>query len=173
MSAVTAFRIRRRRESWALAGGLGALALTVVHHVYGAIRYATPERYHAVFIALAALTVILAGFTLHRRQPNTRGGHFGWWLFWGASGLVPVLLFGLVEGFYNHVVKVALYLIGLPEESLRVLYPAPTYELPNDVFFELTGVLQVAPAVFAGYFLILLMKDPSRGYPSRPNQEVD
>ena len=141
-----------------LAGGLGVLALTIVHHVYGAIRYATPERYHAVFIALGALAVILGGFALYRRQPDARGGRFGWWLFWGASGLVPVFLFGVVEGFYNHVVKVALYLVGLPEESLRRLYPAPTYELPNDVIFELTGVLQVAPAVLAGVFLVRLLK---------------
>jgi hypothetical protein len=29
------------------------------------------------------------------------------------------------------------------------LFPPPTYEMPNDLFFELTGVLHVVPAARA------------------------
>jgi hypothetical protein len=29
------------------------------------------------------------------------------------------------------------------------LFPPPTYELPNDAFFEITGILQVVPAALA------------------------
>lgn len=154
---LSGWRDRQRDEARALAAGAAVLALTVGHHVYGAIHYATPERYHAVVIAMAALGVILGGFALSRRWPGARVRRGGWWVFWGGSALVPVLLFGVVEGFYNHVLKVALYLGGLREESLRRLYPAPTYELPNDLIFELTGVLQVVPAVLAGYFLVRLL----------------
>ena len=30
------------------------------------------------------------------------------------------------------------------------MFPPPTYEMPNDAWFEISGVLQVIPAAFAG-----------------------
>jgi hypothetical protein len=66
-----------------------------------------------------------------------------------AAVLVPVLEIGLVEGVYNHVVKNALFLFGAPQRWLLQLFPPPRYELPNDAWFEISGVLQVVPAAFA------------------------
>ncbi|HYD40881.1 MAG TPA: hypothetical protein VEB43_08620 [Anaeromyxobacter sp.] len=124
------------------------LLLTVVHHAYGAVRYATPFRAHgaAVALALAGLLVVLAR---PRRASRGRGGQLAGWAAAHLVLLVPVLAVGAFEGLYNHVLKVALFLGGAPAELLRALFPPPTYELPDDVLFEVTGVLQVVPAALA------------------------
>lgn len=67
----------------------------------------------------------------------------------GAAGAVLALT---SEGLYNHVVKNALYWIGLPGPWTR-LFPPPTYEMPNDLLFEVTGILQVLPAAMAAHGL--------------------
>jgi hypothetical protein len=52
------------------------------------------------------------------------------------------------------VLKDALFLAGAPRTLLLQMFPPPTYELPNDAVFELSGVLQVLPAAFAGRALL-------------------
>jgi len=138
---------------------LGVLVVTTVHHVYGAELYQTPERYHAVVIAAAALMLMVVGVEARRRWPDCWAGRLGWWLFWTVAAVIPVLLFGLVEGLYNHVIKVSLWALGLPEASLRRLFPEPAFELPNDFLFEVTGVLHVVPAFLAGYHLARMLRD--------------
>jgi hypothetical protein len=140
-------------ERRALLAGTAVLALTSIHHVYGAVHYGTPERYHAVFIAAVALALILGPAAIARRRPASAAGRAAWWTSWGVNGIVSVLLFGAVEGFYNHVVKVVAYFGGASEERLRWLFRDPLYEMPNDAIFEVTGVLQVVPAAFAAYYL--------------------
>lgn len=142
----------------AFFAGAAVLALTTVHHVYGAIHYGTPERYHAVGIAGAALALMASGFILHRRGSGSGPSRAGFWLFWLTTGAVPVLLFGVVEGLYNHGVKVGLWAIEVPEASLRRLFPDPTYEMPNDVVFELTGILHVIPSAIAAIYLARMFK---------------
>src|SRR5712691_3534143 len=41
---------------------------------------------------------------------------------------------------------------------MRRLFPPPTYEPPNDVFSEVTGLLQVVPAAVTAYFLYRLFR---------------
>ena len=65
---------------------------------------------------------------------------------------IPILMIGMFEGLYNHVVKNLLYFGGASTGLTRV-FPPPTYEMPNDVFFEITGVLQVVPATLAAWYL--------------------
>lgn len=150
-------------ERRALLAGAGVLVLTGIHHVYGAILYETPERYHAVFIAAAALFVMLAGRALVRRRNGSPADRIGRWTAWSVNAVVSVLLFGAVEGFYNHVVKVALYFGGLPEARMRVLFRSDLHEMPNDLIFEATGVLQAVPAVLAGYYLVRALRERRRG----------
>lgn len=149
-------------EVAALIGGVAVLLLTTVHHVYGAVLYATPERYHAVGIALAGLVVMAAGFIVSRRSRDSVLRRLGWWTFWGGTALVPVLLFGAVEGVYNHVVKLLLFFAGVPEDQLQQLYPDPTAEMPNDFIFEFTGVLQAVPAGVAAFYLFRLLRTTRR-----------
>ncbi|WP_394846705.1 hypothetical protein LZC95_04470 [Pendulispora brunnea] len=68
------------------------------------------------------------------------------WIFGITTLVVPVLFFGAFEGLYNHVAKDAFYFAGVSMEWMLRLFPPPTYEMPNDVLFEITGVLQAAPA---------------------------
>ncbi len=159
---------RRRRatssEKLALLSGTGVLVLTMVHHVYGALLYETPERYHAVYIAGAALALMVSADWLSRRRPSSVLGRVAWWTGWSVNGVVAVLLFGAIEGFYNHVLKVALYFGGLPEHHMGRLYSDALFEMPNDVIFELTGGLHVIPSVFAAVFLAQTLVE--RGYHS-------
>lgn len=152
-----------RRERLAFLWGAATLALTSVHHVYGAILYATPERYHAVGIAGTGLAVMTGALLVHRGNRAGLAGRSAWWVFWLVTAAVPVVLFGAVEGFYNHLVKVAAYYGGVSEAMLLRMYPPPTYELPNDLVFEATGVLQVLPAAAAGFYLARLLMERWRG----------
>jgi hypothetical protein len=158
----------RKAERRALAWGAAVAALTTVHHVYGAIVYQTPSRYHAVFLAGGALVVMLGALSVAQRRGRTRLGQAAWWTFFGVTAVVFVLLFGAFEGAYNHLLKNALWLAGLPVRALRVLFPAPTYELPNDLFFELTGIAQVLPAAMTAGWLATLLAERRSGVTKAP-----
>ena len=125
------------------------LLLTVVHHVYGAVRYATPFRAHGAAVALAVAGVLAALAWARRRAPGRPAGRVAGWAAALLVLVVPVLTVGAFEGVYNHVLKVALYLGGAPGGLLPILFPPPVYQPPDDVWFELTGVLQVVPAALA------------------------
>ena len=47
------------------------------------------------------------------------------------------------------------------------LFPAPTYEMPNDVLFEITGVLQVVPAALAAWHLYRMTQRPRAAHPRK------
>jgi hypothetical protein len=42
---------------------------------------------------------------------------------------------------------------------MQKLFPPPMYEMPNNLFFEITGVLTFFTAVVAGYFAYQLIKN--------------
>jgi hypothetical protein len=67
------------------------------------------------------------------------------------------------EGGYNHVMKNALFFGGLPRSTLERLFPPPTYEMPTDLWFEGSGVLQFVIAVWAAYYLVELWRDTRSG----------
>jgi hypothetical protein len=149
----------QQAERRALAWGAAVGALTSVHHVYGAIVYDTIWRLHAVALSAAALLVMLAALAISRRFRELALGRVAWWLFWAVNAVVFGLGVGGFEGVYNHVLKNVLWLGGLPLPDLRVLFPAPTYEMPNDIFFEFTGVAQVIPAALAARWLAVLLAE--------------
>jgi hypothetical protein len=135
-------------------GAYAVLALTTLHHVYGAWRYQTPFRLHVVAVAVvvAALVVVTHRLFLRKRC------RFSLVAFAAATLLFPVLGIGVFEGAYNHVAKNVLYFAGTDGRVLLTLFPPPTYELPNDVFFELTGMLQVLPAAMTAQAFAVLLK---------------
>lgn len=145
-------RVRAQRR--ALFRALAVLAATSVHHVYGAIRYDTPWRLHAPVIGAVLALVLFGAFRLGQAGRDGVGRPTARWLFVAVNGLFFVLLIGAYEGLYNHVLKVALHLAGTPVPWMRVLFPAPMYELPNDWFFEVTGMLQVVPAALTAVWLV-------------------
>ncbi|PTL79697.1 hypothetical protein [Vitiosangium sp. GDMCC 1.1324] len=152
-----------------LRGGLATLGLFVAHHVYGAVRYNTPWRHHAAFVAFWVGLALVAAFLVYRRHPHMPRGRFAGWTLAALSLLFLVLQIGLYEGLYNHVLKDALFLAGAPRELLLRMFPPPTYELPNDVWFELSGVLQVLPALYTGRVWLRFLR-VLRGEASRPSE---
>ena len=136
---------------------LAVLLLTTVHHVYGAYVYQTPWRLHAAYVSGFTAAAILASLRIVWRGTDDAFSAIAFWLFAGVTLLIPVLTIGLFEGAYNHVVKDALYFAGASAARLNRMFPPPTYEMPNDVFFEMTGVMQVVPASLTAWFLYRLV----------------
>ena len=80
------------------------LALTIVHHAYGAIIYQTPWRFHVAPPALGAMLLLVVALVAHQELGDTRGGRL-------ALGVALAVIFGVVvgvgffEGGYNHLLK--------------------------------------------------------------------
>ncbi|HEX3252965.1 MAG TPA: hypothetical protein VHS05_26225 [Pyrinomonadaceae bacterium] len=135
---------------WAIA----LMALTTVHHLYGAVIYQTPWRHHAALVATGTVLVSVASFRIHRSMASQRTGQIAFWIFVILSMLIAVLGVGLFEGGYNHTLKNILYFTTHDAALMQRLFPPPTYEMPNDAFFEITGVLQFPLGLVTGWELI-------------------
>jgi hypothetical protein len=147
---------------------LAVLLLTTVHHVYGAVVYHTPWRLHVAFVSAFAATAIIGSRLVLRSHANGLIRRIAFWAFAAVTLVIPIAGIGLFEGAYNHVLKDALYFAGASASLMNRMFPPPAYELPNDVFFEITGVLQVVPAIATLWLLHrLLHSRPSVSMPSR------
>src|SRR5262249_61137272 len=99
-----------------------------------------------------ALPILLSfAYWVHRRRPWTPLGRVSLWLFMALT-LVGVAGIGLFEGGYNHLVKNVLFFGGASRATLDQLFPPPAYEMPNDLWFEVTGVLQFFVGLCAAYY---------------------
>ena len=141
-------------ESRALWWTIASMALTTVHHLYGAIIYHTPWRHHAAILATVTVLVSVASFRVHRSMASERAGRIAFWIFVILSMLIAVLGIGLFEGGYNHTLKNILYFTTHDAAVMQRLFPPPTYEMPNDALFEITGVLQFPLGLVTGWELI-------------------
>lgn len=132
---------------------VAVLLLTSIHHAYGAHVYGTPWRHHVVFVAVAAMLAMFGSLAVHRRDPSGPRGRLAWWAYVLTVLAIPVLMIGVFEGLYNHVAKDVLYFAHAPTAWMTMLFPPPTYEMPNDLFFEVTGALHVVPAALTAWYL--------------------
>jgi hypothetical protein len=148
---------RRSPASGVARHSLLALLLTSVHHAYGAVIYSTPWRLHVLFVTGAAALVMLGALAVERAHPSDSLRIAARWLFVAVVLSIPVLFFGVFEGFYNHVLKDVLFFAGLPANEMVRLFPPPRYEMPGDAFFEITGVLQVVPSALAALHLYRML----------------
>ncbi len=142
-----------------LAAAVGVLGLTTVHHLYGAKIYSAPFRRHVASGMLPVLLVLVLAYEVHRRRPSTSLGRVSLRLFMALTLVVPVGVIGLFEGGYNHLVKNVLYFGGASRALLHRLYPPPTYEMPNDFWFEATGILQFFAGLYAGSWLVRVWRE--------------
>lgn len=127
----------------------GVYALTSFHHYYGSLIYGTPWRAHVVFMGGITLLLCMLLGLLYRRYRKTL-------LLNGYLVLAFVMfgvLIGLFEGFYNHMIKDLLYFAGIPDKSWRSLFPASAYEIPDNIIFEGTGILQFPAGLIQIYSL--------------------
>ena len=130
------------------AGALALLllALTSMHHAYGAFVFDTPWRLHIIALTLPAALLIVAALLLAYRRRGTAMGSAGTLAAAAIILTFPVAAIGLYEGGYNHVVKNVVY-FAFGEQAARVIFPAPLYEMPNDFLFETTGIAQFPLAI--------------------------
>lgn len=136
---------------------VGVLLLTAIHHIDGAQIYHTEWRSHVAFGALPSAAFIVLTLFVAARSAETRLGRVALWSAVIATAIIPVAGIGLFEGLYNHLLKNALYFGGAKRELLLKLFPPPAYEMPNNWFFEVTGILQFfvcLPAIYYGYVLL-------------------
>ena len=126
--------------------------ITSVHHIYGGIIYGTNWRIHGTLFTFIPLIISLASLYIYVRAGNR--------IALGVYGLMShlwVLIIGLWEGGYNHVIKNIVYFSGASVEHMRELYPADLYDaLPNNFFFELTGILTFVFGMIAGWYTLQL-----------------
>jgi hypothetical protein len=144
---------RQDAASRATAAALAVLALTSIHHAYGAYAFETLWRLHVLAIAVpTALAIHLALRASMRTEDQVAKRLMK--AFWALAILVvPVGVIGLYEGGYNHVVKNIVYFFG-GEEQAEALFPHPPYEMPRDFIFEFTGIAQF-PLSIATAILVL------------------
>jgi len=140
---------------------LAAYALTTVHHIYGGLVDRAPNRL-LVPVIMAIPSLITLG-SLRRYKRTGSGAALA------TSSTVAVLawvvLSGLVHGAYSHAYKDILFLVDGPPELYYPLNPDEHYP-PDDVFFEITGVLEMVTAYFIALFTYRLIRDrQQRGYP--------
>ena len=117
------------------------MLLTSVHHVYGAIIYSTPWRLHVLFLSVPVI-VVTALLSRIINTYNSFKSSFLFWINWIIILIMSIALIGIFEGIYNHFIKDLLFYTGIDRSTLLALFPPPKYEMPNDLFFEVTGVLQ-------------------------------
>ena len=86
-------------------------------------------------------------------------GRISLWLFMTLTLIVPVGLIGLFEGGYNHLVKNVLFFGGASGATFERLFPPPAYEVPDNIWFEVTGILQFFVGLYAGYRLVRLWRN--------------
>ena len=122
------------------------MLLTSFHHIYGAVVFRTPWRYHAVLVAVPVIvvTAVLGYRTL--KKNNFRYSIF-FWMNWAIILLFSIAAIGVFEGVYNHFLKDVLYFTGAGSRLLSTLFPPHLYEMPNDLIFEITGLAQAGIAV--------------------------
>ena len=127
------------------------MMLTSIHHIYGAWVYYTPWRLHVLALSIP---VLIVNWFLVRGAVSP----FKFYMFCLVNFVISVILIGLYEGMFNHLMKNLLYFSGLDKNTLLKMFPPPTYVMPNDFWFELTGVTQALITVPLIYFSIKLVK---------------
>lgn len=139
------------------AAAILTLVLTSVHHAYGAMIYGTPWRLHILHIAVPAAVAIALLLFIGSARRGKPGGRLATWAAVAIILAFPVATIGVFEGGFNHVLKNLIY-FGFGVDSARALFPPPTYEMPNDLVFELTGVAQFPLSILASVFALRLLR---------------
>jgi hypothetical protein len=151
-----------RAAKRATLGAAAIFAVTTVHHVYGAYIYHTVWRIHAAIVSGFATALIGTSLWLLRKHWGDAVDVVAFWSFIVVTFLVPFLGFGVFEGAYNHVLKDALYFAHSSPGLMMRLFPPPAYEMPNNGFFEITGVIQVIPGLMTGYYLYRFVQEQQK-----------
>jgi hypothetical protein len=133
---------------------LAAYALTTIHHIYGGLVDRAPNRLRVpVIMAIPSLITL---WSLYRYNRTGSGAALA--TSSSVAVLAWVVLSGLLHGGYAHAYKDVLFLVGGPQELYYPLNPDEHYP-PDDIYFEITGVLEMVPGYFTALFTYRLIRD--------------
>jgi hypothetical protein len=141
------------------------MILTAIHHYYASILYQSPWRLHVVQVSIIVIIYTLVALVVLRKWQNTVFAKIVSSIFFVVTGVVSVAWIGIFEGGYNHVIKDIVFFIGVPESVTSTMFPPSIYHAPHDVFYEVTGVIQL---VFACLILFYFYRFYQR---RKTNQE--
>lgn len=116
------------------------MVFTSVHHIYGAVVYHTPGRLHVLFLSIPVLAVTLF-LERQLQNPNHRRNLMAK-AHWIIILIFSILLIGIYEGIYNHILKNIFFFGGLTGQAMETFFPGSIYVMPDNFFFELTGIGQ-------------------------------
>ncbi|MGF6847345.1 hypothetical protein QFZ51_002580 [Chitinophaga sp. W3I9] len=133
------------------------MLLTSVHHVYGAIRYHTPWRMHVLLLSVPVLIITIILDRVIKQKGMTVKSVWSW-IYCSIIFLAAIVMIGSYEGLYNHLLKNILYFGGLSAAHMSMLFPPAMYEMPDDIFFEVTGVLQGIVVIPLGIYFVRMIR---------------
>jgi hypothetical protein len=140
-------------ERAALVIGL-AYALTTVHHIYGGLVDSAPNRLRVPMIMAIPLVVAVGSLYRYRRT----GSRVALITAATVGSLAWVVLSGLLHGGYAHAYKDVLFLLKGPSRLYYPLNPSEHYP-PDDLFFEITGVLEIGTAFLVAFAMYRVIRD--------------
>lgn len=145
--------IRRLRYTF-----IAQTVTTSIHHVYGGLAYDSIVRLSMPILSAIELAIVLGLLTRYQRT-HSRTVLI---LFSVVAGLVGVVQ-GLFHALYGHLYKDLLFIAGVPADSVRnyffPLLPNDFIYPPNNLFFELTGLLELVTIGLIIFFLYRLIRE--------------
>lgn len=141
----------------AVISGIIAGLVSSVHHWYGAVEYNTPWRIAVSYWIMGFVFVIYSLLYVYWKNAGDIAGKVALWLFFSGAVIFQAG-FIMFECVYSHVLKNILFFAGVSLSILERLYPAPAYHLPDNLFFEFTGLLQLV-GFAAVWFAYRVFKD--------------
>jgi hypothetical protein len=145
---------------------LGAYTLTTIHHIYGGLVDEDSNRLHAPLVMAIPLVVALASLYRYKRS-RSRAALATYSI---AAVVGWVILSGLVHGGYAHAYKDLLFLLDGPSALYYPLNPNEHYP-PDDLFFEITGVLELVTDYLIALFTLRLIRERQRREDRAPPQQ--
>jgi hypothetical protein len=132
----------------AVISGIVAGVISSAHHWYGAVAYDTPWRASVAYWIIGIVLVVYSLIYIYWKNRDNIFGKVSIWLFF-LSAVIFQAGFVTFESVYSHVLKNILFFGGASDALLYTLFPSPAYHLPDNVFFEVTGNLQLIGFVAA------------------------
>ncbi|MFG1842113.1 hypothetical protein ACGFH8_27220 [Micromonospora sp. NPDC049175] len=143
-------RARRDLGRWLIA----LYVAFVVEHAYGAARYGTPVRLVGLLPLGLLLVLALALLARHARTGSR--------LALSAGAVMVAVAFvglaGLVEGGFNHALKLAFHAGGMSDDRLRNVFGGLNFAVPDDVVFEGVGAATLGLAGPVAWQLARLLR---------------
>lgn len=134
----------------AVISGFIAGLISSVHHWHGAVAYNTPWRAGVTYWIAGSVIVVYSLLFVYWKNAGNVAGRISIWIFY-FSAVIFQGGFIMFECVYSHVLKNTLFFGGMSQPILEKLYPSPAYHLPDNMFFEFTGLLQLVGFVAVWY----------------------